>query len=167
MGVLIFLLFSINVCAKEITLQWDPNLEPDLAGYHVFYGELGATPDVLAVSTNRATIPDLFGGITYFFYVTALNTAGLESDPSVQIEYTVPTDAAAGPQLAIPSIASDGGVTVRGSGVAGGVYIVQSSEELNQLIWTDLQILTADLDGLMELRDTSSSPQKFYRLVEF
>lgn len=35
-------------------------------------------------------LTDLLPGVTYFFYVTAHNTAGLESEPSEQITHTVP-----------------------------------------------------------------------------
>ena len=70
--------------AESVTLAWDPNSEPDLAGYKFYYG--GQTRsytnvvDVSKVTTN--TVTGLAQGETYFFAVTAYNTSGLESDVS-------------------------------------------------------------------------------------
>jgi hypothetical protein len=83
------------VCtAQSVTVSWDPNPEPDIAGYRVFVSA-GGTPSVHdAGSTNSYSLSNLSPG-TYEVYVTAYNTAGLESDPSESVLYThsdSPTD---------------------------------------------------------------------------
>ncbi|MFV1995119.1 MAG: Ig-like domain-containing protein, partial [Verrucomicrobiales bacterium] len=73
--------------ARSVTLAWDANPEPDIAGYRVSYGTQSATYtetiDVGNVLT--ATIPNLGAGITYYFVLTAYNTANLESAPSAEV----------------------------------------------------------------------------------
>lgn len=69
-----------------VRLVWDANKEPDIAGYTVY--ALGATNyTVFTVSTQVFMVAELFKtnrvkpGV-YTFFVTAKNTAGLESEPS-------------------------------------------------------------------------------------
>src|SRR5688572_9776205 len=75
-----------------VTLAWDANTEPDLAGYFVHYGVTSGVylnkVNVGLVTTN--TISGLVQGVSYYFAVTAYNTSGLESEPSNEIPYTVP-----------------------------------------------------------------------------
>jgi len=86
------LIIGAGLSAGEVTLAWDANSEVDLAGYRLYYG-LGSGQydeiiDVGNVTTN--TVTGLEAGLTYYFVVTAYNTAGLESDPSNEVSYTVP-----------------------------------------------------------------------------
>ena len=92
--VLIFcVLNAVRLQAESVTLAWDPNSEADLAGYYVYYGELGAPPTRLEAGLNTSlTVEDLVPGSTYVFYATAFNTANLESDPSDPVTYTVPEE---------------------------------------------------------------------------
>jgi hypothetical protein len=91
----LFLLFCCTMTTLQaITLQWDANRETDLAGYKVYYGETNSSYVVVnAGKTNSITLNSLAPGKTYNFYVTAYNTAGLESNPSQAISYTVPQPA--------------------------------------------------------------------------
>ena len=83
--------FAISEGA-QVTLMWDPNTEPDIAGYKVHYGTASNvylhTIDV--GSTETCTVTDLQRGITYYFSATAYNTLELESDYSNEVIYTVP-----------------------------------------------------------------------------
>src|SRR5688500_2094021 len=70
-----------------ITVLWDANPETDVAGYNVYYGPVGTTPlktNIPGRLTTSLTIDNsqLVSGTTYIIYVTAYNTAGLESFPS-------------------------------------------------------------------------------------
>ena len=86
------MVFATTVSAEQVTLAWDPNPEPDLAGYYIYYGERGTTPLRVDAGLNtNVTIQNLVAGRTYDFYATAFNTANIESDPSQTITYTVPT----------------------------------------------------------------------------
>lgn len=75
-----------------ITLAWDPNTEPDLAGYRLYYGTApsvyGSSVDVGLVVTydvDWLTAPG-----TYYFAVTAYNTNGQESGYSNEVSQVIP-----------------------------------------------------------------------------
>jgi hypothetical protein len=91
----LLLLVTLSLChaVQSVTLAWDRNSEPDIATYKLYYGTQSGNPsqslDVGNVTT--AAIANLSDGTTYFFTVTAINTAGLESEPSNEVSYTAPT----------------------------------------------------------------------------
>ena len=73
-----------------MTLAWDANLEPDVAGYRIYYGTAAPFAMLDVGNQTKATLPDLKAGLTYTIFATAYNTAGLESAPSQPIVYKVP-----------------------------------------------------------------------------
>jgi hypothetical protein len=76
----------------RVTLAWDANSEPDLAGYKVYYGINSRVYPftVSAGNVTNLTISNLQEGVTYYFAATAYNSAGLESDFSIEIDHIVP-----------------------------------------------------------------------------
>ncbi|MFV1995363.1 MAG: immunoglobulin-like domain-containing protein, partial [Verrucomicrobiales bacterium] len=82
---------TLSIAARSVTLAWDANPEPDIAGYRLSYGTQSATyTETIDVGNSlTATVPNLGVGITYYFAVTAYNTANLESAPSEEISYTI------------------------------------------------------------------------------
>jgi fibronectin type 3 domain-containing protein len=80
---------SQTQAVQSVTLAWDANTEPNLAGYSVHYGtSAGAYTQTVDVGTSTtATLNNLSDGVTYFIAVTALNTLGLESLPSAEITF--------------------------------------------------------------------------------
>ncbi len=74
------------VFAGDAILSWDPNPEPDLGGYNVHYGTAtGAYSVVTNVgNTTTHTVMGLGAG-TYYFAVTAYDTAGNESGVSNEV----------------------------------------------------------------------------------
>jgi hypothetical protein len=87
---LLFLLPIINSYAAEIDIAWDPNNEPDLAGYGVYFskGKAGPPYDIFGyVDVSELHDPKLpeikITGIDskfdYFFAITAYDKAGNES----------------------------------------------------------------------------------------
>ena len=75
-----------------VSLEWDPNPEPDLAGYRIYCGiNSGEYVRVVDVgNTNSTTIPNLVSGSTYYFAATAYNYMGYESGFSTEICYNIP-----------------------------------------------------------------------------
>jgi len=83
--------------AKDITLEWDANTEPDLAGYKVYYdtdpnppynpdktdyAEEGSPPVRVGKDITKITLHGLTSEKDYYFSITAINTSGLESAES-------------------------------------------------------------------------------------
>lgn len=91
---LLGLLFPRMVHAANVTLAWDPNTEPNVAGYKVRYGTAsGVYNQVIDTGTSlTANVSGLVRGTTYYFVVTAYNSANLESAPSGELAYTPPSD---------------------------------------------------------------------------
>ncbi len=79
--------------AQQVTLGWDPNTEADLQGYRVYSGTASRTyPNVSDVGNSTScTISGLAAGTTYFFAVTAYDSAGNEGGYSAEISYSVPS----------------------------------------------------------------------------
>ncbi len=88
------LLVALSLCdaAQSVTLAWDPNPEPDIARYQVYYGQQSGHPDQSfdAHNVTTTTVVGLAERTTYFFTVRAINTADLESGPSNEVSYTTP-----------------------------------------------------------------------------
>lgn len=94
---LLIALLPLSIIAAEpkasVGLAWNANTEADLAGYRLYRGTNSGsyvfTRDIglqiQAVETN------LVPGITYFWVVTAYNRTGLESEPSNEVSYTIPS----------------------------------------------------------------------------
>lgn len=85
------LLLASVTHSRDITLEWDPNTEPDIAGYKIYYkaaspelpldgtgAEEGPSP-VDVKENTRAVLKGLDDSKIYYFAVTAYNSAGYES----------------------------------------------------------------------------------------
>jgi PKD repeat protein len=88
---LIFLCLStLNSSAStQVTLEWVPNSEPDLAGYRVFFSEQGQSYDYANPAwegtDTYCTLYDLDETKTYCFVVRAFDTEGFESEDSNEV----------------------------------------------------------------------------------
>jgi outer membrane biosynthesis protein TonB len=82
---------------SSVTLAWNANLptsDPatNTTGYRL---HLGLASGVYTQSTNvgnttSVTVSNLISGLKYYFVVTAYNSSGLESPPSIEVSYTAP-----------------------------------------------------------------------------
>ena len=72
-----------------MTVTWNPNTEPDIAGYKIFYGtSSGAYTETIVINSPDQTFCEIAGlqeGFTYYFAAKAVDAAGQESDYSVEI----------------------------------------------------------------------------------
>lgn len=86
-SVFVWLLLFGNVHALTVKLQWDPNTEPYLAGYKLYYGtasrDYSHTIDLGQV--NSYQVHNLQDGVKYYFAVTAYDIAGNESGFSNEV----------------------------------------------------------------------------------
>jgi hypothetical protein len=101
-AIAIALFFVICACAQAdtITLAWDANTQPDLAGYRLYYEDMtGVQVAIMTMqdlgNTTSATLSNLLPGHIYYFVVTDYNISGVESGPSNQVRYLAPTAPAA------------------------------------------------------------------------
>lgn len=82
---------STGYAAERASLSWNANAEPNIAGYRLYVGsisgEYNQMVDVGNVTTT--TIPNLAAASTYYFSVTAYNSAGFESPTSAEISMTI------------------------------------------------------------------------------
>jgi len=87
LGVFVWLFLFGNVHAFTVKLQWDPNTEPDLAGYKLYYGTASRnyshTIDLGQV--NSYQVDNLQDEVKYYFAVTAYDIDGNESGFSNEV----------------------------------------------------------------------------------
>jgi len=87
-----FALPSPDVHSAQVTLAWDANTDPSIAGYNIYYG--GSSRSYQAViyagMNTTYTISNLQSGSTYYFAVTDYNTSGIESGYSNEVCHTTP-----------------------------------------------------------------------------
>jgi hypothetical protein len=78
--------------AASMTLAWNPNSEPDIAGYKLYYGTVKGTYEfaIDAGKQTSYTIPGLPDGVDYYFAVTAYNVYGFESGFSDEVSNRKP-----------------------------------------------------------------------------
>ena len=97
--------------AGTVTLAWDANTEPDLAGYKIHYGLVsGDYPNIVNVRTDEVgwsdgcptpydpfnakccefTLRNLVVGQTYYIAGTAYDNYGNESAYSIELVHTIP-----------------------------------------------------------------------------
>ncbi len=153
--------------SESVTLAWDPSLDSDLAGYKIYYGPASGTYtneiDLGLVTTN--TVCCLTPGATYFFVVTVYNTAGLESDPSNEISYTVPTTTSGFRILSLKPDVS-GGFTLTWESEPGASYRVSYMDTPGAANWTDLSsnIIADDFVTSWTNGNPRTFPSRFYKV---
>lgn len=104
---------------NQASLDWADNIEPDLSGYNVYRATAVAGPFVKLnpspVAASAFIAGGLVDGTTYYFRVTAVDSAGNESPPSSTVVVVAPS-----PALSINSVT----VTEGNSGTLGVNFTV-------------------------------------------
>ena len=155
---LAFLPFPLN--AKNLPIAWDPNTEPDIAGYILYYGEYGKAPNRITVFTPEAKLIGLTAGRTYLIYVTAFNSGGIESPPSESVFYTVPAHSLSA--TSIEKISSSRAQIVF-TGSPYTLYQVEAASDLTSKRWHVINYSISDKDGRVYVIDPLRGSQRFYR----
>jgi len=78
--------------SADIGLEWDPNSEPELAGYRLYYGiESGNYASSVDVGNKtNVTLSNLEYDTIYYFAVTAYTASGVESGYSAELAHMEP-----------------------------------------------------------------------------
>ncbi len=148
-----------NAYTADVTLAWDPNSEPDLAGYVVYWGTSSRSytfsDDVGDTTTH--TIPGLSLGQTYYITVTAYDTSTNESGYSNEVVHTIPAPDADGDGI---SDADETGVYGTNPNLADtDADGIDDGAELS--LWGASWNGDPDSDGLINLLDQDSDNDGF------
>ncbi len=90
--------------AADVTLQWTPNTETDLAGYRAYQATtpgghtFGPGNEVAAVPAGTVDVTLTVPNGTYYWVVTALDGDDNESGPSNEVTKRIDTTAPAAPE---------------------------------------------------------------------
>jgi regulation of enolase protein 1 (concanavalin A-like superfamily) len=130
LAALVFLVFSAaELQAATVTLAWDSNPEPDIAGYVISYGTQSGTYTTSVDVGNVTTWSvNLTAGQRYYFVAQAYNTSAQQSARSAEVFIDV--GASAGPSitsLSPTSGAVGAAITINGTnfGATQGTSTVQ------------------------------------------
>ncbi len=91
--VIVSLLFSSVILAVEKTVTWTANIESDLAGYEIHYGESTGNYTVVVVVSKTFTAYTIGGleeGKEYFIALKAFDTSGNLSDFGAEVSTVIP-----------------------------------------------------------------------------
>jgi hypothetical protein len=75
---------------KKVTLIWSRNIEPDISRYRIYFGQSESQMDMVDSSMSACDttkeIVDLLNNVTYYFRITAVDSALNESGFSVRVK---------------------------------------------------------------------------------
>ena len=154
--------------ADETTpiLEWEPNPEPNIAGYNVYIGSSSRNYSQVIDVGLETSIPltNLTRGITAFLAVTAYDADRLESPFSDEVFYTPPVDGITATTLPCRLAVADGLIWVEVVGLPGQQCRIAASSDLEQ--WEEVHFVTMTL-GALKLIDVTAAekPIRFYRAI--
>ncbi|MBU0558865.1 MAG: VCBS repeat-containing protein, partial [Bacteroidetes bacterium] len=118
---------------EQVTLNWDANAETDLMRYRI-YGGTAPNPMTKVDSSQKSVISythtGLTNGVTYYYRITAVDSAGNESQFSTEVS-AVPQGTA--PQINITQSSLEFGSITVGSSKDVIIQINNSGDELLQI----------------------------------
>ena len=94
----LILMLPVIAQAASVTMTWDRNREPDIAGYRIYYGtQSGQYNNSITVYDSATqplqlsyTVAGLSEGTTYYFALKTFDQAGQESGYSVETSKKIP-----------------------------------------------------------------------------
>jgi chitinase len=165
----LIVLLTLGVVAAQaqqtFSLAWSANPEPDVISYRVYVGaasrqySLSFPTQAPSIDISSSLLSSLPLGSAFYFAVTAVNSAGLESAYSEEVS-TAP--AAAGPTVTSRLNATALVLTV--STLPGATVAFESSTDLAN--WSFYVNRTANSQGVATLSQPKSSmlPARFFRV---
>jgi hypothetical protein len=153
-------------CFAGVVLEWNPNSEPNVTGYHVHVGNTPRSYNEM-VDVGLQTqfqLTNLNAGITYFFAVSAYDAGGLESPLSEEVQYTPPVDGTNAITLPL-RLEVALGATLEFSPLPGRRCNIVASTDLET--WTLVHSFEALDSGINFYEDFAFNefPQRFYRVI--
>jgi hypothetical protein len=144
--------------AASYQLAWNSNPEPDIIGYKLHVGTASrAYTRSYSIASPNAIISDLPDAPVYYFAVTAVNSAGLESGYSSEVSTLNPNTPALTTTLSATSLQ----ISVN----APQGTVVRFDASTNLYDWQFLANRTANSQGVAVLNQSRSAmlPARFYR----
>jgi hypothetical protein len=97
------LAFCPALTASNVTLAWNATSDPEVQGYNCYYGVasrvyIRTIPVGNATTVTLTNLPD---GLTYYFAATTYNAAGVESEYSDEVSFTLPEIGNSGPKATL------------------------------------------------------------------
>ena len=151
----------VDSMAGEVTLEWDLNSEPDVAGYIMYWGTTSRSysDSVDVGNQNSYTVSGLEDGRTYYFTVTAYDGVGNESAYSNEVHMVVQTIDSDADGLSdsdeISIYSTDPlNADTDGDGAGDGLEVTYGSDPLDSL---SIPYCAADInhDGEVNIKDYS------------
>jgi hypothetical protein len=123
--------------AASVQLSWQPNAEPDLQEYNVYYGTQSRSygPPIPVDKSVTHTLSGLDEGMVYYFAVSAVDNNGNESGFSEEISKTIALSDTQAPTVTITSPTSAQTLTTENNQitVAG---TASDDHDLQQVSWS-------------------------------
>jgi len=140
--------------AKDITLEWDPNTEPDLGGYIVHYGtESGIYDHSLDVGNfTSAVISGLDENTQYYFAISAYNIDGLSSALSNEVS-TALTPSAIYQSTSSHGGGGGGGCFINAADNRSWVRIERRLENTLRTWWQRIEDSVAEFTAVQKLKN--------------
>jgi hypothetical protein len=165
-GCLMLLLASPVRAGQSVTLSWQSNPDPEVAGYDIYYGSTSHDyTNIIDAGTNSfVTISNLASGITYYFAATAYDAQNQQSEFSNEAIFTVPAMLITNAVMSVPTGTIPAGqfrLTIIGP--ANQNYQIEATGDFSA--WTIIGTVLTDAVGSAGFTDTNSAdfPQRFYR----
>jgi hypothetical protein len=144
---------------QSYSLSWQPNPESDVVSYKIYVGTASSQYNrVYSTGNSSLSIANL-PAATYFFAVTAVNTAGLESPFSEEVSSV---DHPSGPFLT--ETLSSSAVSLQVRTLPGATVMFEASTDLQN--WTFHENRVANSQGVATLSQPRNSllPLRFFRV---
>jgi hypothetical protein len=150
LGILIASVIGSIAHAEVVSLEWDPNSEPDLAGYNMYRsnqsgsGYVRLNQSLIVATTYDDDAP---AGQTFYYVCTAVNTADLESGFSNEVPYTTASS------ICIGDANQDGNISISDAVAISGHISGFINGQPFQLTGDALLAADANQDGNISISD--------------
>jgi len=145
-----------------VSLRWNPSPDSSVVGYALYYGNASGSHAVRTDVQNRTMtcVSNLTPGLIYYFAVAAYTAGGIESLPSSEVAYLVPSDAPV-----IFKVTPGQAAQLKFVATRGKSWCVEVSDD--GVKWGTMCQLNTVPNGWVEVFDPAAGyqPVRFYRVT--